>query len=71
MQTQRHKMTKKQKKFLVKQEEVIKVKLTDMQYQKISEQKKAIAAGYDAEILPSITFEIFEKEVQKLVEDFK
>jgi hypothetical protein len=46
----------------------IKTKLTDIQRMKISEQKKAMAAGYDMEILPP-DLVTYEKEAQKLLKD--
>lgn len=46
----------------------IKTKLTDIQRMKISEQKKAMAAGYDYDILPPDLI-TYEKEAQKLLKD--
>ena len=46
----------------------IKTKLTDIQRMKISEQKKAMAFGYDMDILPP-DLVTYEKEAQKLLKD--
>lgn len=46
----------------------IKTKLTDIQRMKISEQKKAMAGGYDMDILPPDLI-TYEKEAQKLLKD--